>query len=65
MGKPELVNWIAESAYQAICDRASKMVDEATEFPALDEMQRMCLEAGIAAGVTATIKTLSEAGVLK
>lgn len=63
MGKPELVNFAAESAYQAICDRASRMVDEA--LPVLSEMQRTCLEAGIAAGVTATIKTLSEAGVLK
>lgn len=65
MGKPELINWIAESAYQAICDRASKMADETEGVQDLNEMERLCLEAGIAAGVTATIKTLSEAGVLK
>lgn len=65
MGKPELVNLMAESVYQAICDRASKMADEAEDLQGLTEMQRICLEAGIAAGVTATITTLSESGVLK
>lgn len=62
MAKPELINLVAEAAYERICDRAKEMVKEA--LPNANEMQRICLEAGIAAGVTAALKTLHEAGVL-
>lgn len=54
---------MASLAYDGICNRAMKMIDE--EFPNLDNHKRLLMEAGVAVGVTATIKTLSEAGLLK
>lgn len=65
MGKPELVNLLAEATYNEICNRAKKMAYEEAALPSLNEMQRLCLEAGIAAGVTAAIKTFGEAGLFK
>lgn len=54
---------MASLAYNGICNRAMKMIDE--EFPGIDSRKRLWMEAAVAAGVTATIKTLTEAGLLK
>lgn len=57
------VEEMATLAYEGICQRASKMVEEA--FPGLDGYRRTLVEAGIAAGVTAAITAIKEAGLLK
>lgn len=54
---------MASLVYEGICQRASKMVEEA--FPGLSGYRRMLMEAGIVAGVTAAITALREAGLLK
>lgn len=56
---------MAEAAYNEICDRAKRMAYEEADLPRLSEMERLCLEAGIAAGVTSAIKTFGEAGLFK
>lgn len=64
MGKPELINFMAETVYNEICDRAWKMVVKETGLN-FNEKQRVWIEAGIAAGVTTAIKTFGEAGLFK
>lgn len=63
MANRKTVEFLAEAAYNEICDRASEMVEEA--MPDLDPGQRVWIEAGIAAGVTSAIKTFGEAGLFK
>jgi hypothetical protein len=62
VGNNDLINMVAEAVYGKICDRAMKMVEEA--FPEMDEFNRAWAEAAIAAAVTASIQTFSEAGLL-
>lgn len=54
---------MASLAYDGICNRAMKMIDE--EFPNAGNARRLWMEAGVAAGVTAAITTLLETGLLK
>jgi hypothetical protein len=54
---------MAAVAYEGICERAVKMVDEA--LPGLGTRERVYMEAGIAAGVTAAIQVFKESGLLK
>ena len=63
MANQKLINMMAETAYEGICARAMKMVEEA--FPVLSPTQRLLVEAAIAAGVTTTITTFNEAGLFK
>lgn len=63
MGNRKVLDFMAEATYNEICERAKKMAYVA--LPSLNEMQRLCLEAGIAAGVTAAINTFGEAGLFK
>lgn len=65
MADSELANPLAEATYNQICSRAGKMAREQPDFPNLNEMEQLCLEVGIAAGVTAAIQTLGEAGLFK
>jgi hypothetical protein len=58
-----VINMIAEAAYDGICARAMKMAEEA--LSPMNSTQRVLVEAAIAAGVTATITTFNEAGLLK
>jgi hypothetical protein len=61
MAKSKLALVAAEALYESICKQAEEMVADA--FPITSEMQQACLEAGIRAGVTATIKAMKEAGI--
>lgn len=63
MANRKLLEMMASAAYEAICERAMKMVEQ--EFPDLDNQKRLWMEAGVAAGVTASITALREAGLLK
>lgn len=62
MASDKLAKTVASIMYDHICDRASNMAK--VEFPELTNIQSLWVEVGIAAGVTATIKALTEAGLL-
>jgi hypothetical protein len=64
MGNNKLIDMAAEAAYNQICDRAMKMVEEAFGS-SVNPTQRLLLETGISAGVTAAIQTFGEAGLFK
>ena len=59
----KLINMAAEAVYGKICDRAMKMAEEV--LPPLSTTERLLVEAAIAAGVTATIQTFNETGLIK
>ena len=63
MTNEKLVHMLAEAAYDKICDRAMKMAEEV--LPPLSTTERLRVEAAIAAGVTATIQTFNETGLIK
>lgn len=63
MANEKLIKMMAESMYEGICARAMGMVEEA--FPNMDESRRLWAAAAIAAGVTAAITTIREAGLLR